>query len=212
MTQDPSRPLEPEAGRAPSGLPVECRFDADHERLRRRTAPFLAEPRRAGAKRVVPRLPRREVPRQAAEYEVSGSRAGGFFELSAASMALAGLAALHAPADRDASSRTSSSPRRSSPASPSSSRPPSRSAAMRRGLLAESHLGAPHEARGQPRPSGQPRRDRRHHPGGHPRSLRPRSLAGHHEARQHPDLERADRRARRRDERRSRCRARGCAS
>ena len=151
----------------------------------------LAQPRRAGRDAGLPgagcTASSRARPRSGSSRRRRRLRRR-FLQLIGASLALAGADRLHQAAARARSSPTSSSPRRSSRAGRSSSPPPSvlGGYALRRPRR-EPH-GPADQDRGQPRPSGEPRRHRRLRPGLGARPLRPRPLAVDHRPRPHPHL------------------------
>ena len=154
--------------RAAASAIADLDLDAVRAELRRRAAAASTGgasrswPARPGVRRAAARASSRARRRACATPSI----AGAFLQLMGASLALAGLSGLHAPAGRDRSCRTSRRPRRSSPASRSSSPPRCRSAASATGCWSRATWAgrprsratrASRRASARPTPSRRPR-------------------------------------------------------
>ena len=145
MTHDPSRP---EADAAPSGELAD--HDAAEKRLRESGGSrFWKSLEELAEKESFPAFLAQKFPRQAAEYEVSGLSRRRLFELSAASMALGGLASCtRQPFERVVP--YVKQPEEVVPGKPLFFATSIPLGGYARGLLAESHQGRPTKLEGNP--------------------------------------------------------------
>ncbi|HMI82724.1 MAG TPA: TAT-variant-translocated molybdopterin oxidoreductase [Polyangiaceae bacterium] len=145
MTHDPSRP---DVDAVPSNELAD--LDAAGDELREARGPrFWKSFEELAQKESYPAFLERQFPRQAAEYEVSGLSRRRLFELSAASMALAGLASCtRQPFERVVP--YVKQPEEVVPGKPLFFATAVSMGGYARGVLAESHLGRPTKLEGNP--------------------------------------------------------------